>query len=397
MRIKLRYFASLRERLGKTEEIREIPDGASVGQVWELLTEEHPDLAEPARSIAFAVAEEYVDKDHCLQDNDELAFLPPVSGGAVKDEAFHQIERKAKRFVLAEDHTRILAKLTHNPIDLQELCDFVADPGAGALASFVGTTRNTNEGRQVIRLEYECYPVMAEKEMTKIGRQVLARWPVLKIAMMHRLGRVDIGQASVAIAVSSPRRGAAFEACQHAINTLKETVPIWKKERYEGGQVWIGSQTGTPGRLHQVQQEDRKPEKEERMSAENEKKATDFCLSLEDGELARSVQYLSEDVEYHNMPWEPVSGHAGVRKVLDSFVEGDNNILQKMDIRRTASSGTTVMNERLETWAIGTVTVKLPVVGLFEFNSEGKIFRWHDYFDAKTLAPLTEEMKRVRG
>ena len=133
------------------------------------------------------------------------------------------------------------------------------------------------------------------------------------------------------------------------------------------------------------------------MSAENEKKVTDFCLSLEDGELAKSVQYLSDDVDYHNIPWKPVTGHAGVRQVLESFIEGDNNLLQKMDIKHTTSAGDTVMNERLETWTVGNVTVKLPVVGLFAFNAEGKICRWHDYFDAETIAPLTEEMKRVRG
>jgi molybdopterin synthase catalytic subunit len=238
MQVKLRYFASLRERLGKAGETREIQDGATVGTVWHLLTQERPELRELERSVAFAVAQEYVDKDHRLQDNDELAFIPPVSGGA-----------------MPEDHTRILSKTTQDPIDMQELSDFVADSGAGAMASFVGTTRNTNEGRQVIRLEYECYPGMAEKEMSKIGRQVLERWPVLKIAMIHRLGRVDIGQASVAIAVSSSHRHAAFEACHYAINTLKETVPIWKKELYEGGQVWIGSQTGSHGTLHQVQEE----------------------------------------------------------------------------------------------------------------------------------------------
>ncbi len=240
MRIRLRYFASLRERLGKAEETREIPDGASVGRVWDLLAEERPELAELERSVAFAVAQEYVDRDHRLQDNDELAFIPPVSGGA-----------------MPEDHilAKILAKTTQEPINMQELSDFVADPGAGAMASFVGTTRDTNEGRRVIRLEYECYPGMAEKEMTKIGQQVLERWPVLKIALIHRLGRVDIGQASVAIAVSSSHRHAAFEACHYAINTLKESVPIWKKELYEGGQVWIGSQTGSHGRLHQAGEE----------------------------------------------------------------------------------------------------------------------------------------------
>lgn len=133
------------------------------------------------------------------------------------------------------------------------------------------------------------------------------------------------------------------------------------------------------------------------MSADNEKKATDFCDSLTHADLGKSVQYLSDDVDYHNMPWKPVKGHVGVRQVLDSFVEGDNNLLEKMDIKHTTSSGNIVMNERLETWAIGSVTVNLPVTGMFEFNSEGKISRWHDYFDSKTMAPLVEEMKKVRG
>ena len=133
------------------------------------------------------------------------------------------------------------------------------------------------------------------------------------------------------------------------------------------------------------------------MSAENEKKATDFCNSLQDADLGKSVQYLSEDVDYHNIPWKPVNGHAGVRQVLDGFVEGGNNLLEKMDIKHTTSSGNIVMNERLETWAIGSVTIDLPVIGMFEFNSAGKISHWHDYFDAKTMAPLTAEVKKVRG
>ena len=107
----------------------------------------------------------------------------------------------------------------------------------------------------MIRLEYECYPGMAEKEMQKIAAEVLTRWPIRKIAMMHRLGQVDIGEASVAIAVSSGHRHAAFEACHFAINQLKEIVPIWKKELYEGGELWIGSQTGTTGSLQRVQEE----------------------------------------------------------------------------------------------------------------------------------------------
>jgi molybdopterin synthase catalytic subunit len=140
---------------------------------------------------------------------------------------------------------------------VQELTDFVTDPGAGAITTFIGTTRNTNDGRQVVRLEYECYPGMAEKEMTKIATEVLMRWSIIKIAMIHRLGRVDIGEASVAIAVSSGHRHAAFEACHYAINQLKDTVPIWKKELYEGGELWIGSQTGTTGSFQQVREEER--------------------------------------------------------------------------------------------------------------------------------------------
>src|SRR5919204_5719882 len=158
---------------------------------------------------------------------------------------------------MANTQQRILYKLAQDPIDMRELTDFVADPSAGAITTFVGTTRNTNDGRRVIRLEYECYPGMAEKEMSKIGAEALARWPIKKIAMIHRLGRVDIGEASVAIAVSSSHRHAAFEACHYAINQLKETVPIWKKELYEGGELWIGSQTGTTGSFHKVQEEDR--------------------------------------------------------------------------------------------------------------------------------------------
>ena len=158
---------------------------------------------------------------------------------------------------MTDKQHHIFCKLTQDPIELRELTDFVADPGAGAMTTFVGATRNTNDGRQVIRLEYECYAGMAEKEMVKIATEVLTRWPVIKIAMIHRLGRVDIGEASVAIAVSSGHRHAAFEACHYAIDQLKEIVPIWKKELYEGGELWIGSQTGTTGSFQKVQEEDR--------------------------------------------------------------------------------------------------------------------------------------------
>ncbi len=246
MHIKLRFFASLRERLGRSEETREVPAGATVNTVWEALKHEYPELEVIDNALAFAVAQEYVDRNHLLQNNDELAFIPPVSGGS-----------------MADIHDRISCKVTQHCIKLDDLTTFVSDPGAGATATFVGTTRDTNEGRQVLRLEYECYPDMAEKEMLKIAAVILNRWPVKKIAMMHRLGKVDIGETSVAIAVSASHRHAAFEACHYGINQLKETVPIWKKELYEGGELWIGSQTGTHGSLQKAQEDERPVDQEE--------------------------------------------------------------------------------------------------------------------------------------
>jgi molybdopterin synthase catalytic subunit len=133
--------------------------------------------------------------------------------------------------------------VTH-PIELAPLIDAVSDPSAGAVVTFLGTTRDHNDGRKVTLLEYESYPEMAVAELEKIGAAAKARWPIHAIAIVHRIGVVPIGEASVAIAVSAGHRVAAFEACHFAIDVLKEVVPIWKKEHFEGGEIWIGSQTG---------------------------------------------------------------------------------------------------------------------------------------------------------
>ena len=137
-------------------------------------------------------------------------------------------------------------RVSHKAIDLQELVDHVSDPEAGAIATFIGTTRNNNEGRKVIGLDYEAYPEMAEKELLRIGGEAKKNWPICRMAIVHRLGPVQITQASVVIAVSAGHRDAAFAACRFAIEEIKKTVPIWKKELYEGGEVWIGTQTGQP-------------------------------------------------------------------------------------------------------------------------------------------------------
>jgi MoaE-MoaD fusion protein len=135
-------------------------------------------------------------------------------------------------------------RIVNEPIVLDEVVAAVATPVAGAIATFLGVTRNHNEGRNVTGLEYEAYPDMALKEMERIGAEARARWEVHAVAIVHRIGKVPIGEASVAIAVSSSHRRAAFEACHFAIDRLKEVVPIWKKEYFEGGEVWIGTQTG---------------------------------------------------------------------------------------------------------------------------------------------------------
>ena len=137
-------------------------------------------------------------------------------------------------------------RVSDKPIDLQELVDYVLDPEAGAIATFIGTTRNNNEGRRVIALDYDGYPEMAEKELARIGEDAKTKWPICRMAIVHRLGPVQITEASVIIAVSAGHRDAAFAACRFAIEEIKKTVPIWKKEVYEGGEVWIGTQTGQP-------------------------------------------------------------------------------------------------------------------------------------------------------
>ena len=137
-------------------------------------------------------------------------------------------------------------RVTHETIDLQELVRFVSDPEAGAIATFIGTTRNHNDGRKVIALDYDGYPEMAEKELARIGEVARKQWEISRMAIVHRLGPVQITESSVMIAVSSGHRAAAFAACRFAIEEIKRTVPIWKKEVFEGGEVWIGTQTGEP-------------------------------------------------------------------------------------------------------------------------------------------------------
>ncbi len=229
-RLRLRLFAVLRERAGHAELRRDFPDRATVGEVWRALAEEFPALGGDRGAIAFAVNQEYVEANFQPRDGDEVAFIPPVSGGS---------DRAGSPWVGT-------IAIGREPIDIAALEASVADRGAGGAVTFVGTTRRENAGRIVIRLEYEAYEPMAIQELRKIAEEAGRRSTITRIAIRHRIGVVKIGESSVAIAVSAPHRGDAFEACRFAIDRLKEVVPIWKKEHFEGGEVWIGSQTSHP-------------------------------------------------------------------------------------------------------------------------------------------------------
>jgi molybdopterin synthase catalytic subunit len=205
----VRLFAGLRERAGTSERQVELADGATAADVWSAL-----ELGEEPRGLLYAVNKEYTERDRPLADGDEVALIPPVSGGAVR--------------------------LSEAALDLGAAVAEVADERAGAIATFVGTTRLESRGRIVVHLEYEAYEGMAERVMEELAASLRERHDLCGVAIHHRVGRVGLGEQSVVIAVSAPHRHDALAACREAIDTLKERVPLWKKEVYEGGEEWIG-------------------------------------------------------------------------------------------------------------------------------------------------------------
>jgi MoaE-MoaD fusion protein len=208
VRVSIRLFAGLRERAGRSR--LELDDVARAGDVWARL-----DLGEEPGGLMYAVNREYVDRSHELHDGDEVALIPPVSGGAP--------------FLI-----------TPEPLDVARVVAEAESDEAGAVASFVGTVRRSSRGRNVQYLEYEAFEEMAEPMLVQLGESLTEKHGLTAVAIHHRIGRVEIGEASVVIAVSSPHRASALDACREAIDTLKETIPLWKKEVYEGGEEWIG-------------------------------------------------------------------------------------------------------------------------------------------------------------
>ena len=209
MKVTVKLFAGLRERAGWSALELELPDGAKVKDVWAEL-----ELGEQPRGIHYALNKGYADKSAALSEGDEVALIPPVSGGDFR--------------------------LSEEPLSLDAVVEEVADARAGAIATFTGTTRIESRGRTVRWLDYEAYAEMAEDVMAGIAAQLKERYDLCAVAIHHRVGRVGIGEPSVVIAVSAPHRADALAACKDAIDVLKESVPVWKKEVYEGGEEWIG-------------------------------------------------------------------------------------------------------------------------------------------------------------
>jgi len=205
--ISVRLFAVLRERAG-TGRV-ELEDVARVEDVWPALG-----LGDEPPGLLYAVNRRYVERSQELHDGDEVALIPPVSGGA---------------FLLSE-----------GPLDLAAAVAEVASDDAGAVATFVGTVRRRSRGREVQHLDYEAFEEMAEPMLRELAARLTTTHGLCEVAIHHRVGRVVIGEPSVVVAVSAPHRAAALEACREAIDTLKETIPLWKKEVYAGGEEWIG-------------------------------------------------------------------------------------------------------------------------------------------------------------
>ena len=217
MKIRVKLFASVKEIVGKSEMILDVPDGTRASALPDRLATAYPAMRALALVLKIAVNHEYADGERVLVEGDEVALLPPVSGGA---DVF---------------------EITEAPLSLDALARAVGQDSCGAIAGFLGVVRGFARGRRIRHLEYDAYPEMAIAKMRQIGDEIRARWPVDRIAMAHRVGRLGVGEASVAIVAASPHRQEALQACAYAIERLKEIVPIWKKEVWSDGAEWIGS------------------------------------------------------------------------------------------------------------------------------------------------------------
>jgi molybdopterin synthase catalytic subunit len=216
MQVNVRLFASIREALGTNSVAVDVPEGTDVRSLIEQLRATYPQFATLPEAMV-SVNYEYVRDDHPLRESDEVALIPPVSGGS---DGFYEI--------------------SDDVLTTESVADLVRSPECGAVTVFLGTARRMSRGREVLYLEYEAYPDMAIHKMRQIGQEIRERWSTDRLAIRHRVGRIELGEASVAIAVATEHLADGFEACRYAIDRLKEIVPIWKKEVWVGGGEWIG-------------------------------------------------------------------------------------------------------------------------------------------------------------
>ncbi len=216
MRISVLYFASARERAGVSREELELPIGTSVGSAADLIAERHAGLRELLPHLRIAVNHEFKERDELIPAGAEVALIPPVAGGA-------------SQFALLDE-----------PLLLSDAIAAVGGEAYGGLVTFSGSVRNETRGRRVLRLEYEAHRPMAEKMLARIGDEVAQKWDGARLAILHRVGTLRPGELAVVIAAAAPHRKEAFRACEYAMDRIKADAPIWKKELYEDGEVWVG-------------------------------------------------------------------------------------------------------------------------------------------------------------
>ena len=224
MKINVLFFGLAHDLTGIAQEAADLPDGESLGALWRRYEARFPRLEQMADSILLAVNQAVEEPTRILREGDEVAFLPPVSGGAGEDA--YQITREA--------------------IATADLANRLKAPEDGAVVVFEGIARNHSHGRKTLYLEYEAYEPMALRTLREIGEEARRQFPIDRVAMVHRTGRIEIGETSVAIVVTSAHRAAAFDACRYAIDELKRRAPIWKKEFFEDGAVWAEGEELTP-------------------------------------------------------------------------------------------------------------------------------------------------------
>ena len=234
--VRVLFFGAARDAVGKSEVMLSLSDATDAATAFEQVLDAFPALRRFGRSLLFAVNEEYARPDREVFAGDELAVFPSVSGGS----------HPTLENTLASSNSYDFFELTTEPIEVGTVARRVVLPECGATVTLDGYAREWTKGKRTLHLVYEAYPSMALREMQRLGREAHDRFKIAHIGIVHRTGRLEIGDTSVVIAVSSPHRRAAFEACEWAIRELKRTVPIWKKEIFEDGEVWVEGSAGEP-------------------------------------------------------------------------------------------------------------------------------------------------------